>query len=198
LNVEAMEDRTVPSRTSLLVTPDLPPDLVGQLGHRRHLFIPKPGQFQLNLSVLEKLAHGLQVSVPDLAGVRFRLEPLTDPSAPPSELDIQTQTYNADGSASFTGTWSDPYTPTPTPTAVFNARLAYDGTPGGIHITFSYSPYDPQYSVRFDGHINSPGVLWHIGGYLSNVPDYLAGNQIVRFPWQAFAVANLANLTFAQ
>src|SRR5262249_36579007 len=153
------------------------------------LFIPGPGQFQLNLSVLKKLAHGLQVSLPDLAGVRFRLAPLTDPTAPPSELDIQTQTYNADGSASFTGTWNTPYTPTPTPTALFNARLAYDTK--GIHITFSYIPYDPQYPVQFDGHITNVGMGWHIGGYLSNVADYLVGNQIVRFPWWAYT-ANLA------
>jgi len=75
-------------------------------------------------------------------------------------------------------------------------RLSLSGG-GRTCITFSYIPYDPQYSVRFDGHITSPGVLWHIGGYLSNVPDYLVGNQIVRFPWWAYT-ANLANLTLAQ
>jgi hypothetical protein len=191
LNVETMEDRMVPSTTALLVTPDLPPDLLGQLGHRRHLFIPGPGQFQLDLSALKKLAHGLQVSVPDFAGVRFRLGSLGD-SRPPDELDIQTQTYNADGSASFTGTWSDPDIPTPTPSTVFNARLVYDTN--GIHITFSYFPYAPQSPVQFDGHITSMGMGWQIRGYLAD--DYLVGYQL-GFPWWMYT-AHLANLTLAQ
>src|SRR5262249_10978390 len=106
LNVDEMEDRMVPSSTPLLVAPDLSSNVVGQLGHRLHLFIPQPSQFQLNMSVLQRLAQGLHLTVPDLAGVNFRLDSV-DPgnTSPPHELDIQSQTYNADGSVTFTGMW---------------------------------------------------------------------------------------------
>jgi hypothetical protein len=185
LNVEAMEDRTVPSSTSLFVSPDLPANLVGQLGHRLHLFIPQPTQLQLNLSLLEKLAHGLHLAVPDLAGVRFRLDSLSNPGTPVHELDIQSQTYNADGSASFTGTWSplgDPANAKP----VFNARLAYDAA--GIHITFNFGPHS------FDGHITRLGLFWHIDGVTDAAPGHVAGNQILPFPWLTAVASSVALL----
>jgi hypothetical protein len=188
LNVEALEDRMALSGSPLLVSPDLPANLVGQLGHRLHLFIPQPTQFQLNPALLARLAHGLHLSVPDLAGVRFRLDSLSNPGTPAHELDIQTLSYNADGSAGFTGTWS-PLGDPANAKQVFNARLAYDAL--GIHITFNFGPHS------FDGHITRQGLFWHIDGNTDAAPGHVAGNQIISFPWWAYT-ANLANQTLAQ
>jgi hypothetical protein len=162
------------SSAPLLVSPDVSPGLVAQLAHRLHLFIPKPTQLHLNLPALEKLAGIFHLAVPDLAGVDFRLDSLSNPNAPPHELDIQTQTYSPDGSATFTGTWSplgDPADAKP----LFNTRLEYD--PQGIHITFDFGPH------HFDGHITLTrlGLFWHIDGNTDAAPGHVAGNQILTF-----------------
>jgi hypothetical protein len=188
LNVEEMEGRTVPSSTPLFVSQDLPANLVSHLGQRLHLFIPQPTQFQLNPALLARLAHGLHLSVPDLAGVRFRLDSLSNPGTPAHELDIQTLSYNADGSASFTGTWS-PLGDPANAKQVFNARLAYDAL--GIHITFNFGPHS------FDGHITRQWLFWHIDGTTDAAPGHVAGNQIISFPWLT-GLANLGNQTLAR
>jgi hypothetical protein len=177
--VEGMEDRLVPSAMSLLRSPVLNAGVFGQ-AHRpllhanplRHLFMPKVtqiGGLKLNPRWLNFLRHArLVLAAPNLAGLRFDLKS-DNPTVMDHELDISTQTYNANGSATFTGQWSplgQPANAKPTE----NGQLQWDSQ--GIHITFTWA----NGTHTFDGHITVVNGNWHLDGQTNAGPGHVAGD----------------------
>jgi hypothetical protein len=77
------------------------------------------------------------VDVPNLQGYSFHL--ISSNGKPAHDLVIQGETYNADGSASFTGTWSgDGPNGNGTPKAIMNGTLKFDGE-GNVFLSFSWT-----------------------------------------------------------
>lgn len=77
------------------------------------------------------------VQVPNLQGYSFHL--VSSNGKPAHDLVIQSETYNADGSASFTGTWSgDGPNGSGTPKAISNGTIKYDAS-GNIILSFSWT-----------------------------------------------------------
>lgn len=77
------------------------------------------------------------VDVPNLQGYSFHL--ISSNGKPAHDLVIQSETYNADGSASFTGTWAgEGPNGTGTPKPISNGTLKYDAT-GNILLSFSWT-----------------------------------------------------------
>jgi hypothetical protein len=185
--VEGMEDRLVLSSNSLLAAGALQtnPTLLGQQAnpglfkvlnnHKpQRLFIPSLSQVQFtrvssSLFRLIRLKR-LLLAVPNLAGVSFNLKS-DNPTVPDHQLDIQTQTYNTLGQASFTGLWSPAGQPQ-NAKPVDNGVLAWDAQ--GVHITFTWA----NGTHTFDGHITSVNGHWHIDGNTNAGPGHVSGDQI--------------------
>jgi hypothetical protein len=177
--VEGMEDRLVPSAMPLLRSPVLNAAVFGQ-AHRplfqfnplRHLFMPKitqVGGFKLNPHWIRFLRQQrLVLGVPNLAGVRFNLKS-DNPTVMNHELDIFAQTYNANGSATFTGQWSplgEPANAKPTE----NGLMQWDSQ--GVHITFTWA----NGTHTFDGHITVVNGNWHLDGQTNAGPGHVVGD----------------------
>jgi hypothetical protein len=170
--VEAMEDRLVPSGTPLLLK-----TLHHRPHHPKHVHL-SPALLRLleqesNLQV-NPIVHVppiiLQLPVPDYTNVFFTMTSLDNGT--PHQLLIQTQTANADGSASFTGVWglqNNGGVP------ITNGQLVenlFD-----THITFSWA----NGTHSFDGTITQVNGHWHIDGQVTvqggGGPGHVVGDQ---------------------
>jgi hypothetical protein len=116
------------------------------------------------------------VDVPNLQGYSFHL--ISSNGKPAHDLVIQSETYNADGSASFTGTWSgDGPNGTGTPKPITNGTIKYDAS-GNIVLSFSWTNGSGgQNSFSGDLTRNNPrwpataalyfDVSYHLDGYVT-------------------------------
>ena len=107
------------------------------------------------------------VDVPNLQGYSFHL--ISSNGKPAHDLVIQSETYNANGSASFTGTWSgDGPNGDGTPKAIMNGTLKYDAN-GNIILSFSW--------MNGSGQQNSfSGVLTRINTGLASEVAYFGAH----------------------
>jgi hypothetical protein len=118
LRLEALEDRLTPS--TVAATPDVMP-------------INNPGApTQIQRIIYQPAV----VDVPNLQGLTFHLVSSTM-GKPAHDLHIQSETYNANGSASFTGTWTgDNSSGKGTPKPV-TGSLSFDSS-GNMILSFSW------------------------------------------------------------
>jgi hypothetical protein len=117
--------------------------------------------------------------VADLTNISFAL---TDDNGVAHQLQIQTQTTNPDGSATFTGLWDG--------SEQVNGTLAYDAS-GNVHMTFAGS------TDSFDGTVTTGAVGYHLDGILTGSDGssvHVAGDQLVA---QVNPVTDLTNVSFA-
>ncbi len=123
---------------------------------------------------------GQQNLVPDLTAVNFSMTSLTNGTS--HSLKIQSETLNADGTASFTGLWDNG-------AAISNGKLSQDAQ--GTHVTFTWG----NGTHSFNGHISfgvwvTPGsgpifgrihFGWKIDGFVTvqggGGPGHVVGHQ---------------------
>jgi hypothetical protein len=106
------------------------------------------------------------------------------------ELLIQSETYNPDGSATFTGLWGKQNNGG---VPITDGALAFDAT--GVHITFTWAG-----NHSFDGHITN-GVVYQIAGLVTVTggggPGFIYGQQnlVPDLSGVNFAMTSLSNGT---
>jgi hypothetical protein len=126
--------------------------------------------------------------VPNLQGVDFHL--ISSNGKPPHDLSIQTEVWQADGSAVITGTWSGGSS------HAFSGTLSYDAQ-GNLHICVSWTGGAGQNYL--DGTItrnSSPyifGSQWHLDGNViasgaGGGPGHVSGNSQSPFVFYAAAL----------
>jgi hypothetical protein len=117
--------------------------------------------------------------VADLTNISFAL---TDDNSVAHQLQIQTQTANPDGSATFTGLWDG--------SEQVNGTLAYDAS-GNLQMTFAGN------TDSLDGTVTTGAVGYHLDGILTSSDGssvHVAGDQAVA---QINPVADFTNVQFA-
>jgi hypothetical protein len=171
LEVEGMEDRTLLSAASLLHHPK-------HLVHHRHHH-HKPALVTVNPPAPIQIDNlpPLVLNVPDMTGDKFVMQSQTNGTV--HTLVIQSQSFNGDGSANFTGTWDGG-------AAVADGHLEYGL--GGVHVTFTWG----NGSHSFDGVISGSEGSYHIDGQVTVTggggPGHVVGNENL--------IPNLTGLTF--
>jgi hypothetical protein len=126
--------------------------------------------------------------VPNLQGVDFHL--VSSNGKPPHDLTIQSETWNADGSATITGTWAGGSS------HAFSGTLSYDAQ-GNLKISVSWSN-GMNGTNTLNGTITrnySPyifGSQWHLDGDVSSStgggPGHVSGNSLSPFTYIAQAM----------
>jgi hypothetical protein len=97
----------------------------------------------------------LIVNVHDFSGALFVMQ--SEATGIKYQLRVQSETWNPDGSANFTGRWGSADGP-----AITDGRLEFDPN-GGIKITFSWVGG----THSFTGHLTTFGGLWFIDGQVT-------------------------------
>jgi len=121
LGLEVLEGRSLPSASPLHLVASVPP--VQQTAPALVHILP----------VNYTIAQFWQNQVPNLQGYSFHL--ISSNGKPAHDLVIQTETYNADGSATFTGTWKGDKGGGVNP--ITGGTLTFDAQ-GNISIWFSW------------------------------------------------------------
>ena len=121
------------------------------------------------------------VQVPNLQGYSFHL--VSSNGKPTHDLVIQSETYNADGSASFTGTWAgDGPNGSGTPKAISNGTIKYDAS-GNIVLSFSWTNGSGGQN-SFSGDLTRNNTRWPEAAAVScyGVSYHLDGNVTTPTP----------------
>ena len=115
--------------------------------------------------------------VPSLQGYSFHL--LSSIGKPPHDLAIQTETHLADGSASFTGTWTGGG-PNGKSHEVLNGTLKYDAN-GNLEISFAWINGQGTQNT-FAGTITTVHSPYGADNYLYGVHYHLEGDVTTPVP----------------